>query len=164
MVICFEISERTKKELDQLLDSGDFSDYSEVVTVAVANQLVLQEQSSSSESTMIDRVAETVTSRLAKVVRPKREMGVPSFFTRNVIAESNIRPIAPSGDVFVVGEAVPVDRWIFGQHNKLFTVKASCRETRQAAVRNTYGCCPSKSSSRDCRAGGGTRGFPAWTR
>ena len=127
MVICFEISERTKKELDQLLDSGDFSDYSEVVTVAVANQLVLQEQSSSSESTMIDRAAGTVTSRLAKVVRPKREMGVPSFFTRNVIAESNIRPIAPSGDVFVVGEAVPVDRWIFGQHNKLFTVKASCR-------------------------------------
>ena len=128
MVICFEISKRTKKELDQLLESGDFSDYSEVVAVAVANQLVLQKKASNNESTMMDAAAGVAgrTSRLAKTVRPKRG-GVPSFFTRDVIAESNIRPIAPSGDVFVVGEAVPVDRWIFGQHNKLFTVKASCR-------------------------------------
>jgi len=30
-------------------------------------------------------------------------------------------------DVFVPGQPVPVDRWIFGQHNKLLPAKASCR-------------------------------------
>ena len=57
MVICFEISGKTKNELNQLLQSGDFSDYSEVVAVAVANQLVLQKRASNGESMIMGETA-----------------------------------------------------------------------------------------------------------
>lgn len=144
MVICFEISGKTKNELNQLLQSGDFSDYSEVVAVAVANQLVLQKRVSNGESMIMgegagppgrsSRSIGAIQSRGPELRNsqetpppPNRKAAVPSFFLRDVVAESNIKPIAPPGDVFVVGQEVPVDRWIFGQHNKLFTVKASCR-------------------------------------
>src|SRR5262249_15735741 len=46
--ICIEISERTKVELDHLLSVGKYRDYSEAVSVAVANQSLLHKQSGSS--------------------------------------------------------------------------------------------------------------------
>jgi len=44
MVICIDISERTKQQLDGLVETGDYRDYSEAVSVAISNQLVLPDK------------------------------------------------------------------------------------------------------------------------
>jgi len=44
MIICFECSHATKEALDRLLSEGQYVDYSEVLSVAVANLVVLQNQ------------------------------------------------------------------------------------------------------------------------
>ena len=53
--------------------------------------------------------------------------GIPQLFTApNPVSE--IPALAPfPNDLFAIGQDVPVDRWIFGQHNKLLPVKATCR-------------------------------------
>lgn len=143
MVICFEISETTKRELDQLLEYGNFSDYSEIVAVAVTNQVLLHKRVAAGELVIVaeseaaigQESSATNASRSStqnprpaeSPASPKSNAAVPAFFLRNAVAESKIRPVKSPGDVFMVGEEVPVDRWIFGQHNKLFTAKPSCR-------------------------------------
>jgi hypothetical protein len=42
----------------------------------------------------------------------------------------------PPGDDFTIGQDIPVDRWIFGQHNKLLPVKASCRALANILLRD----------------------------
>ncbi len=44
MVICIEVEQRTKNELDQLLKVGGYKDYSQAVAVAISNQVLLQHQ------------------------------------------------------------------------------------------------------------------------
>jgi hypothetical protein len=51
---------------------------------------------------------------------------IPAVFARPPIV-TELKFAAIPSDAFVSGATVPVDRWIFGQHNKLLPVKASCR-------------------------------------
>src|ERR1044071_10165068 len=44
MILCLDISQRTKDELEKLVQLGGHRNYSEAVAIAVANQLVLQSQ------------------------------------------------------------------------------------------------------------------------
>src|SRR5579864_4504798 len=52
MVICIDISKRTKEQLDSLVETGNYRDYSEALSVAISNQLVLHTQVSKSGTVM----------------------------------------------------------------------------------------------------------------
>jgi hypothetical protein len=59
---------------------------------------------------------------------------VPVLFKRESIETEPSGSLAPPpADVFFSGQAVPIDRWIFGQFSKLLPAKASCR-----ALANLY--------------------------
>lgn len=151
MIICFEISQRTKGELESLLEIGGYRDYSEAVAVAVANQLLLHsharetslkaqpeiviERASTPEAKKTGRskidvavpVSTVSIAASASTVLDSPVSAVPEMF---VALNDNAKPasFAPfPTDLFAVGQEVPVDRWIFGQHNKLLPVKATCR-------------------------------------
>lgn len=136
MVICFEVSERTKQELDNLLEVGKYRDYSEAVSVAISNQLVLHKQISKSKALFLPdnsgTSGEAVSnpspasngSAQAREAAPK----IPTIFSALPSDEEYSPELMPlPDDVFAPSQAVPVDRWIFGQHNKLLPAKASCR-------------------------------------
>jgi hypothetical protein len=134
MIICIDISQRTKDELDRLLAAGNYRDYSEAVSLAVANQLLLH--SHSAENTTKAAVPELIAKgqqpsqgKTLNIPVAESQKGplVPELFLE-LGSEKKIQNLAPyPEDSFAVGQEVPVDQWIFGQHNKLLPVKATCR-------------------------------------
>lgn len=125
MIICVEVDQATKAKLDELLKGGEYRDYSQVVSVAIANQVLLHERLTQAGGALV--VGEAVKGQgEAPAAANQSAQSLPSVFslpkTRH---DLKFAPIP--GDVFVPGTAVPVDRWIFGQHNKVLPAKASCR-------------------------------------
>lgn len=137
MVICVEISERTKQELDALMKVGNYHDYAEAVSMAISNQLVLNKQISKSKAVVLSGRSEQMetpaamsraTPPVEKVEAPKRVSAAPTLFLALPMDKNpGIEPAQLPDDVFAPGQRVPADRWIFGQHNKLLPAKASCR-------------------------------------
>src|SRR5690348_12533938 len=84
MIICIDISQRTKDELDRLLAAGSYRDYSEAVSLAIANQLLLH--SHSTENTPKAAAPELIV----KTQLPSRGKN-PNIST----AESNKGPLVP---------------------------------------------------------------------
>ncbi|HEY1580522.1 MAG TPA: hypothetical protein VGF82_25960 [Terracidiphilus sp.] len=138
MVICIEIEQRTKNELDHLLKVGDYKDYSQAVAIAISNQVLLQRQVAPTGNSLIvagdasPQGKGNFQSRLDEAP-PKQDMAeatttsIPAIFLLPTQKLTNCEAAPLPNDVFVAGQEVPVDRWIFGQHNKILPVKASCR-------------------------------------
>ncbi|MGI8785479.1 MAG: hypothetical protein ACR2L2_17745 [Acidobacteriota bacterium] len=151
MVICFNCSPTTKRKLDQLLHSGEFTDYSELIATAIENFAVLDEEVRSAGSIIagtedapkeleIVGGANQQTSRPSLKSTPHQYQcsnvsdrtrtvaSIPELFTFGNLTPEPPLQIAPqSNDVFFPGQPVPIDRWIFGQFSKLLPAKASCR-------------------------------------
>lgn len=130
MILCLEIDARTKANLEELVHSGRYADFSEAVSVAIANQLLLHQHARQKGGSFIvptdDALIEGSKKPLTSSV-PTNESKIPLIFsTASELPEGTKLGALPS-DSFVPGALVPVDRWIFGQHNKLLPVKASSR-------------------------------------
>src|SRR6476646_7320298 len=137
MIICIELTQRSKDHLDRLLDIGHYRDYSEAIAVAIHNQLLLhgegKDQSSreaavlNGDSTGSKLGTASVEAKSGSNSNAAKQAAVPEVFSR-ITANTTKLKVAPfPNDTFIPGEDVPVDRWIFGQHNKLLPVKATCR-------------------------------------
>jgi Arc/MetJ-type ribon-helix-helix transcriptional regulator len=154
LIVCFESSSRTKTQLDSLIESGQYRDYSEAISSAVENLTVLQNELSGGDALIIESAGKSASLRLhpesgeasrrGKMVqrtkranakkhsRPKAFLQnipteVPEVFLLDDIGKPFTSPANPPGDVWTMGQNVPLERWIFGQYNRLLPVKASCR-------------------------------------
>ncbi len=132
MIICIDVSQRTKDQLETLLEAGSYRDYSEAVAVAIANQVLLHSHSSQSPEKVTTPVILPQNQIVAEatnvtVPQPHESLSVPNVFSQ--LGSTAIAPrLAPyPEDDSPRSEEVSVDRWIFGQHNKLLPVKATCR-------------------------------------
>jgi len=134
MIICIDVSQRTKDSLEKLLQTGGYRDYSEAVEVAIANQLLLQNHVP--ERPLRPNAAAEITSAEHSGEQgdgnglPNQTVGtfhVPTLFSvlNPARGASNFAPYPT--DNFSPGADIAVDRWIFGQHNKLLPLKATCR-------------------------------------
>lgn len=132
MIICIDISQRTKDQLEKLLEAGSYRDYSEAVAVAIANQVLLHSHSSQTQekvTTPIILPQSQIVAEAANVTVPQshESLSIPNLFSR--LGSAAIAPrfaLYPEDDYPRSGD-ISVDRWIFGQHNKLLPVKATCR-------------------------------------
>ncbi len=139
MIICFNCTRETKRILDYLLKSGQYKDYAEVISSAVENLAVLQGELSHQGAIVI----ETEESGTVQITSPSnrptgensrlivsatdRVIRVPEIFLMNGI-ENPPAMLAPlPSDVWVLGQEVPLDRWVFGQYNKFLPAKVNCR-------------------------------------
>ncbi len=146
MIICFECSKDTKEQLDKLMGAGSYRDYSEVIAVALANQLLLHARSKDQPAVVLDHSLGADESRRAGAaagiardarklgrstrVEPARDdlssYGIPEIFRTHPVRPTG--PIAePSNDTTDKRNILPQESWIFGQYNKLLPAKASCR-------------------------------------
>jgi len=145
MIICIELSPRTKSQLDSLLEVGQYADYSEAIAVAVANQLVLHGEAKSTRQNIVTPTQTTerepaytqgeATTSATNGSGQQAAVGVPAIFGP-VPEKAQIKTVPFPNDSFAVGQDVPVDRWIFGQHNKLLPVKATCRALANLMLRD----------------------------
>jgi hypothetical protein len=119
MIICVETSQRTKDQLDQLLELGRYRDYSEAVAVAISNQILLHTDGAGNGGHAKSAIPST------SALPPERVAILELFLSPGAVKPTKHIPM-PS-DSLSADDAVSVDRWIFGQHNKLLPVKATCR-------------------------------------
>ncbi len=147
IVVCVELSERSKSELDELLRRGRYKDYSAAVSVAVSNQLLLQKRASeagafiiSAEDQSISGQQEITSQVFASALPPQKSfIGIPPVFEHAAAQNCQAEPAPMPNDVFPKGSRVSVDRWFFGQHNKLLPVKTSCRALAVLMVERPLG-------------------------
>lgn len=138
MVICFDCDSKTKAALDELLASDQFRDYSEVISTAIANLALLRARIPRSGSAVIAdaeqqlRRVDVGANAQAGVVgavgaSASTEQRVPALFRLDHL------PTTPPVFGKIVIERwerepkIPLNKWIFGQYNKLLPAKATCR-------------------------------------
>ncbi len=155
MIICFECGSRTKTLLDSLLDSGQYQDYSEVISLALDNLSVLQNELSSKGTLTFESENESMSlhthsatdhvpkrsdalahsdKRDSKTIDLQSEArltegsaSIPNLFLLDGIGELSSSLASPPADVWTMKQEVPLERWIFGQYNKFLPAKVSCR-------------------------------------
>jgi hypothetical protein len=133
IVICVEMSEKSKNELDELMVQGSYKSYSEAVTVAISNQLILHRQTAASGVVFVGTNTPSQdsnlnqTERVSIVATQKVPVSIPAVFSLSNAQNCQSEPARLPDDVFSKNSRVTPDRWFFGQHNKLLPVKASCR-------------------------------------
>jgi len=160
MILCVNCSAETKARMDTLLAKSSYSDYSELIAVAIENLSVLSEEVGSKGAIFIGETSVSPTAipplRQNAVASPRvitqagREIAqvtVPKSTKKAATQETVSIPAAfqrndPDGDCPAVAE-IPVaepkrvytlDEWLFGQYNKLLPTKASCRALVKLAV------------------------------
>lgn len=144
MIICINIDRSLKEQMDQLVKAEEYSGYSDLVAIALANQFLLhgsegQLPVGSTDRPILPRPRgqEAASTQIElnngtgqkEVVTPRlsNEISIPEVF-RLVLDQQKLDFVAPTpDDAFALGMEVPVDRWIFGQHNKLLPAKANVR-------------------------------------
>jgi hypothetical protein len=139
MIICIECTAKTKDDLDDLLQIGGYRDYSEAVALAVSNQILLHRGAKAGKgatSPVIEerpealRAAAEDATPTAGVNGDRGSPGtaeIPALF-RIVDTKARLGTAAAlPNDAFMKGQRISIDRWIFGQHNKLLPLKASIR-------------------------------------
>jgi Arc/MetJ-type ribon-helix-helix transcriptional regulator len=154
LIVCFESSSRTKTQLDSLIESGQYKDYSEAISSALENLIVLQNELSGKGALIIESRKESISLRSQPKSGRSSKRGKAAQRTKEATTKENLeseaflrniptqvpdiflsgdisRPLSSlassPGDVWAMGQEVPLERWIFGQYNRLLPAKASCR-------------------------------------
>ena len=143
MIICFKCSRETKEQLEELVSGGSFLNLSEAIAVVIANQVLLTKSAASSPLVLgdIDKDHPQYAARVSDLTTKNLTLATPhvsSIF--HIKPDSGAEPVAPSPQLphsFSIQDRVSQAHWIFGQHNKLLPVKASCR-----AIANLLGDAP----------------------
>ena len=165
MIICFQCSLETKEALDILVNSGHYNDYGEAISMAINNLAVLQNQISKEGILFIEEENPIVSvgkPRIADEKYPVKEDNKKEDKNREINYEKMktqeeswadlpevFRIIddeyAPKefaklpADIWIKGQVIPLDRWFFGQFNKLLPAKASCRALAFMLIDNPSG-------------------------
>lgn len=175
MIICFNCNTDTKAKMDSMLNNDQHSDYSELISMAVANlwlldrevgrkgAIVIGEAANPSTTVPSSRSAQTAkpfpvapTKRIAsKASEPSVErtpLNIPDLFLsadigRLSVPTLDIKPEEPSAE-----ELFALDRWLFGQYNRLLPAKANCRALAYLAVEHPDGMPPEEAASRIANA------------
>jgi hypothetical protein len=155
MIVCINCKVDTKAKMDSLLGGDHYRDYSELVAVAVDNLWMLVQEIAEKGALVIGEVpappvAPAVSRPAAKAEQLSPGKAKPAPARQGKPAKAASAP-APSGPVRIPelfsvdgleslsatvseittaeepDEVFTLDRWLFGQYNKLLPVKANCR-------------------------------------
>ena len=146
MVICFQCSKETKAQLEELLQIGAYRDYSEAISLAIANQVLLQKTTGrtalvidhgereadapATQQTTAVSMKPNVDLGVRRVGRDRIDLaryGIPQIFKEHPVRPSGVVAPASSSQETSGDEGISQAKWFFGQHNKLLPAKASCR-------------------------------------
>ncbi len=174
MVLVFSCSREAKRALDELMERGGYTDYSDVINAAVTNFAVLSSELEGKGAFVfpgrepVDVVGvETQTKPIKKGSRSSEhgpdlppQVGIPSLFSRSVLPDQPPVALAPVvTHELEPGEVVPVDRWIWGQYSKILPVKASCRALSQLLLADDSGFHVEKIAGQIAQEAAGLRAY-----
>jgi len=155
MIICIKCDKETKRRMDDLLAREQYRDYSELISIAVSNLHMLDQEVASRGALVIGEAAEqfSVASSSGQTVSAKRvaytepaapqyrerkaravaappvahaPLRIPDLFLFDGLDRLSIATLEAQDDNKIL-ESFTLDRWLFGQYNKLLPAKANCR-------------------------------------
>lgn len=168
MILCFQCNSDTKQKIDSILQKGQYKDYSELIAIAIANLWVLEQEVGYKgpfvieESPSLTSVLKTHsklekckgTAARKKVFHPQEQRirilqghttmnqplpRIPDIFLLNVVDNFQIKTLEPQCDKTDTGKIFTLDRWIFGQYNKMLPAKANCRALASMSIKYEKG-------------------------
>jgi Arc/MetJ-type ribon-helix-helix transcriptional regulator len=124
------IPEAIKARVDQLVARGLYSDVSAAVTVALENLLVAEEEHRHREPSKPAAGKPQPSSfaepePLVEAIRGTRKAAGLDWAEPPSLPEKLIAPVP--ADRFTPGQLVPVERWVFGQQNRMLPAKINSR-------------------------------------
>lgn len=155
MIVSFRCPPRLKEKMEKLIESGSYQDLSSFCTAAIENLLLLEEHVPQSQ---LERVR-TKGPKTAPARQPKNKAthSAPEPAVSLSVASSEpctsdkasppelaaldenskvpfTLPVAVA-DLFKVNDRIPVDRWLFGQYNRVFPAKVTLRALSNVAMK-----------------------------
>lgn len=155
MIVCIKCKAETKAKMDSMLGKDQYRDYSELFAVAVDNLWMMEQEVAEKGVLVIGEgpappVAPTASPPLERTkphkigkadpapprqtksskAMPAPVASVPVHIPALFLAHGLDGLSAASAEIPAAGEpdeAFTLDRWLFGQYNKLLPVKANCR-------------------------------------
>src|ERR1700730_17546421 len=85
MIICIDVTQRTKDQLEKLLEAGAYRDYSEAVAVAIANQVLLHSSQGAGKVTTPELLPQNHNVSEAKkgtVPQTHESLSIPNLFAQ----------------------------------------------------------------------------------
>jgi hypothetical protein len=153
MIICFRCTAETKAGLDTLLATGAYKTYDEAITASIRNQVLMEKEVTEKGVIIIGDPAaaptpptdEARSNGKTAAKRPvadapvkeipasrrhaeRTALEVPALFRLEGFPKEVPRGLADlPPDMWSIGQMIPLDRWVLGQHNRLLPAKANAR-------------------------------------
>ncbi len=148
MIICFNCNEKVKSIIDTLIQTGQYQDYAGAIQAALENLVLLHEKLDGKSHIILDKNSDTTES-----ISPFYSFAPSKSFLKHepqsfAIPEALTLPeydinlslyATEPEDNYNRGQAIAIDKWIFGQYNTLLPAKASCRALARVLHNNTQG-------------------------
>ncbi len=148
MIICINCDRSTKNKLDSILKEHDYSDYSELIAVAVANLWALHQESPLRGAVLNSEGTQARPSVLSQVSSKRPSLGVPALFQSVGWDAISITGVDIPPETENATEVFTVDRWLFGQYNRLLPAKANCRALARLVAEHPEGVPLAEAGSR----------------
>lgn len=167
MIICFNCDPETKVKMDSLMAKDHYTDYSELIAVAMANLWMLDREVTEKGALVIGegtplslsvpssrpvKIANPVpaTSSVsssrerppAKTVAPPTErapISIPDLFLPVGVDGLSVTTVDIERQEPIAADSFTLDCWLFGQYNKLLPAKANCRALVRLAAEHPDG-------------------------
>lgn len=167
MIICINCNHETKVKMDSLMGKDHYTDYSELIAVAVANlwmldrevtekgALVIAERTPLSSRVPLSRPVKTANQVSAtSSAPPSRERppaktvtllaertppSIPDLFLLVGLDGLSVATVDIERQEPIAADSFTLDRWLFGQYNKLLPAKANCRALARLAAEHPDG-------------------------
>jgi hypothetical protein len=135
MMICFNCTPDAKDRLDELIKLGSYRDYGEALAAAVRTQVLFEKEVTAKGSIVIggttpavQTVPKTETKTITRTADPKAIAAIPTIFSTFDFPEQQPAGLAEvPGDESPPTHPLPLDRWMFGQQNRLLPAKVNAR-------------------------------------
>src|ERR1700691_467399 len=125
MLVYIRIEDGLKRRAEELVSRGLYPDFNTVATVALENLLVAEEESAQGTSLNVTSAhAQAVSAASASPVKIELPKAVQWDGSVSV-AKKLIIPFP--ADLFRPDQKVPVEKWIFGQQNRVLPAKINAR-------------------------------------
>lgn len=157
MIICFNCGLRTKEIMDKLISDGLYTDYAEIIEVAVSNLSVLEFEVQRRGAISLSRNDPVIRDGGSPEYEPAKgtdfqfisghrdlpsseeSISIPSLFSLRGIETARYYPINMPDDRWLKGQDVPISRWVFGQYNRLLPAKVNTRALAHLLNGNSKG-------------------------
>ncbi len=140
MVICFSATQEAKAALDELMNSREFKDISEAVSMALVNYRVIYEAVGERGHAVVNATEPappgdgSESERQSDISRaprsssqPPRIAAIPEIFGTRQTDLDSVKLISLPDQQSPASLNVPPKGWLWGQYNRFLPVKATCR-------------------------------------